>query len=293
MKIFIGILYIVVVTTFWYVPMPVFAADECATDADCVASGQGNACKRGRSRGAVSTCEFTCTTDSDCQNGQLCVEDTGLRGLLCVDPPSKAGTGDVCTVTEDCSAGLTCIDTTDSRGGRKKCYAICNTDADCSNGNSCTEVDYTQGQLICANIGLTPGSQGTSCEDTSECDTGLICNKGRAIGRRGVCTLPTPTAPTNPTYEGIPYSLPSSDSLRVGSARSLPELIGDGIRLATGFFGSIALLMIIYGGFQMILAAGQGDKVKQGATIIVWASIGLVTMMLSYVLVSFVFGAIT
>jgi hypothetical protein len=81
-------------------------------------------------------------------------------------------------------------------------------------------------------------------------------------------------------------------SLNKLSARSVPELIGRGIELFTGFFGSIALLMVIYGGVQIMIAGGQGEKIKEGTKIIVWASIGLITMMLSYVLVSFVFGAI-
>jgi hypothetical protein len=92
---------------------------------------------------------------------------------------------------------------------------------------------------------------------------------------------------------GIPFSIPSTDSIRVGTARSLPELIGRGLQLFTGFFGSIALIMIVYGGVQIMTAQGQSDKINEGSKIIIWASIGLVTMILSYVLVNFVFGAIT
>jgi hypothetical protein len=82
-------------------------------------------------------------------------------------------------------------------------------------------------------------------------------------------------------------------SLNKLSVSSVPELIGRGLQLFTGFFGSIALIMIAYGGIQIMIARGQSDKINEGAKIIIWASIGLVTMMLSYVLVSFVFGAIT
>lgn len=111
-------------------------------------------------------------------------------------------------------------------------------------------------------------------------------------------SLPSST----PAPEGASTSTISSGSSEIAtrltslnklSARSVPELIGRGIRLFTGFFGSIALLMVIYGGLKIMLAQGQADNIKQGANIIVWASIGLVTMMLSYVLVNFVFGAIT
>lgn len=81
-------------------------------------------------------------------------------------------------------------------------------------------------------------------------------------------------------------------SLNPLSAPSIPILIGQAIRFVTGLFGSIALVMIIYGGLQMMFAGGKGDRFKSGAKVIAWASIGLITMMLSYVLVSFVLNAI-
>lgn len=124
-----------------------------------------------------------------------------------------------------------------------------------------------------------------------------------------VCTLsgppsatPTGTPSTSATsggqgitiennYEGIPFALPSTGGLRQTTARDIPTLIGQAVRFVTGIFGSIALVMIIYGGIQIMFASGQKDKFKQGTKIIAWASIGLVTMMLSYVLVTFVLGA--
>lgn len=94
-------------------------------------------------------------------------------------------------------------------------------------------------------------------------------------------------------YEPIAFEFPSErEELRGTSARSFPILIGRGIRFVTGLFGSIALVMIIYGGLEMMISGGNGDRFKSGAKVIAWASIGLVTMMLSYVLVSFVLGAV-
>jgi hypothetical protein len=98
------------------------------------------------------------------------------------------------------------------------------------------------------------------------------------------------TADSNrPNTQQIRTSLESLNKL---SAPSVQVLIGTGLRLFTGVFGSIALVMIIYGGVQIMTAAGQSDKIKQGSKIIVWASIGLITMMLSNLLVTFVLRAI-
>jgi hypothetical protein len=81
---------------------------------------------------------------------------------------------------------------------------------------------------------------------------------------------------------------PSADLQNPISANSVPELIGNIIKVALGIVGSLALIMFIYGGFTWMLAAGNEQSVEKGKNILLWATIGLVVIFASYSLVSFV-----
>lgn len=72
----------------------------------------------------------------------------------------------------------------------------------------------------------------------------------------------------------------------------VPTLIGKIISAVLGVIGSLALLMVIYGGFTWMLAAGSSEKIKKGRDIIVWAMIGIVIIFTSYALVTFVITSI-
>ncbi len=71
---------------------------------------------------------------------------------------------------------------------------------------------------------------------------------------------------------------------------SIPQtLIGKIINAVLGIVGSIALVMVIYGGFIWMTAAGNQEKVTKGRDVLVWAAVGLVIIFSSYALVKFVF----
>jgi len=70
------------------------------------------------------------------------------------------------------------------------------------------------------------------------------------------------------------------------------EFIGRIIRAILGIVGSLALVMFIYGGFNIMTAAGTAEKVEKGKQILVWATIGLIVIFTSYALVKFVFTSL-
>jgi hypothetical protein len=75
----------------------------------------------------------------------------------------------------------------------------------------------------------------------------------------------------------------------LGSGVTEPEtIIANVINSIFGIVGSLALLMFIYGGLMWMTSGGNQDKVKQGRGVILWASIGLMVIFLSYMLVRFV-----
>ncbi len=73
----------------------------------------------------------------------------------------------------------------------------------------------------------------------------------------------------------------------------LPSLIGRVISAVLGIVGSIALLMFIYGGFLWLTSAGSTERITKGKNVLVWATIGLAIIFLSYTLVGFVIKGIT
>ena len=68
--------------------------------------------------------------------------------------------------------------------------------------------------------------------------------------------------------------------------------IGKIIKAILGIVGSLALVMFIYGGFNIMTAAGTAEKVEKGKQILVWATIGLIVIFTSYALVKFVFTSL-
>lgn len=70
-----------------------------------------------------------------------------------------------------------------------------------------------------------------------------------------------------------------------------PTLAGKAIQAMLGISGSFALFMIVYGGFYMLISGGDDKKFTKGKAAITWAIIGLLVIMASYALVSFVLQA--
>ncbi len=59
-----------------------------------------------------------------------------------------------------------------------------------------------------------------------------------------------------------------------------------------GFVTIIAVLYVIWAGFQILTAGGDEDKVKKGRTTIIQVVIGIVVMWLAYTLVTLVIGSL-
>lgn len=67
-------------------------------------------------------------------------------------------------------------------------------------------------------------------------------------------------------------------------------VIGMAIQGALGILGSLALATFIYGGFIWMLSGGSAERIEKGKKILVWAVIGLVIILTSYIIVNFIFG---
>ena len=90
---------------------------------------------------------------------------------------------------------------------------------------------------------------------------------------------------------GVDYG--GSDPLGVNGKTTIQVLIGRVIRALLGVVGSLALAMFVYGGLTWMTAAGASDRVTKGKDILVWATIGLIVVFSSYMLVRFVIGTLS
>lgn len=78
-----------------------------------------------------------------------------------------------------------------------------------------------------------------------------------------------------------------------------PDVVGTDFKTAVrsflnyflGFLGLVAVIFVIYAGVLMVTAGGDDDQVGKGKKILLWAAVGIVLVLLSYAIVSWVVGA--
>ena len=60
------------------------------------------------------------------------------------------------------------------------------------------------------------------------------------------------------------------------------------IRVILSIVGSVGLLMFVYGGVLYMLAAGNSEQAKKAMTTMVWAALGLLAILASYSIITFI-----
>ena len=77
-----------------------------------------------------------------------------------------------------------------------------------------------------------------------------------------------------------------------GSGASLGAVINSLLTWLLGFLALIAVIFAIYGGFQILTAGGDEEKVKKGKTTLINALIGLFVIWISWAAVSWIFDSL-
>lgn len=75
----------------------------------------------------------------------------------------------------------------------------------------------------------------------------------------------------------------------LGHNQNLPQIIAQIINYALGFLGIIAVIIVLYGGFKWMTAAGNEDKVGEAKKLFGAGIIGLIIIMLAYAISAYVF----
>ncbi len=70
-----------------------------------------------------------------------------------------------------------------------------------------------------------------------------------------------------------------------GGSDSIVNKVANILAIASGF---IAVAMIVWGGLQMVLSGGESSKVANGRNTVIYASIGIVVIVLARVIIAFV-----
>ena len=71
-----------------------------------------------------------------------------------------------------------------------------------------------------------------------------------------------------------------------GGATSLKDLVLTVIDYFLGFLGLLAVVMVIYGGVTYVSSAGNDEAVGKAKKIIMYALVGIVVILLSFVVVN-------
>ncbi len=73
---------------------------------------------------------------------------------------------------------------------------------------------------------------------------------------------------------------------------NLTDTIGQLIRVALGFLGVVAVVIILLGGFKWMTAGGNDEKVGEAKKLIIAGIIGLAIILSAYAIASFVISSI-
>lgn len=88
-----------------------------------------------------------------------------------------------------------------------------------------------------------------------------------------------------------PSDNPSAVSAATQGQGSIRQLALTIVNFFLTFLGLIAVIMIIYGGFLYVSAAGKEDKIESAKKIIMYSIIGILIILLSFAIVNTILGA--
>lgn len=99
------------------------------------------------------------------------------------------------------------------------------------------------------------------------------------------------TSPFDPTSGAASANVKSAgEAAGIATVKSLPQIIGTIINVVLGFMGIVLLFYLIYGGFLWMTSGGDSKGVDAAKKMIQNAIIGLVIIVSSYAISSFVLG---
>jgi amino acid transporter len=124
------------------------------------------------------------------------------------------------------------------------------------------------------------------------------------VGLLGVPLLTSAESPVNPSdfgYNNIGQYFGQErnatfNTLKVGQYKDPRELARNIINIVLGFLGIIAVVIVLFAGFQWMTAGGEEEKVKEAQQRLIQGAIGLVLIvaawMIAYYVIDQIVGAV-
>lgn len=104
--------------------------------------------------------------------------------------------------------------------------------------------------------------------------------------------VPDGTECSSLVQEAVPPSpFPDLNVLNKLGDRTIPQIVGGLISKAMGILGAIALALFVYAGILWMTAMGNAESQKKAWDIMIWAVLGIVVILSSWAIVTFIFGA--
>ncbi|NCN07787.1 hypothetical protein GW933_03825 [Candidatus Falkowbacteria bacterium] len=97
-----------------------------------------------------------------------------------------------------------------------------------------------------------------------------------------------PQARANVLLDGLTKTVEGTDLSNGTTGINLPIVIGKIIQIFLSFLGVIAVIIIIYAGFLWMTAGGDSGKIEKAKSYIKNAVIGVVIILTSYIITSYV-----
>lgn len=148
--------------------------------------------------------------------------------------------------------------------------------------------------LTCKNINADPTSKTAQLDAIKEC---AACNGDMWDGSPPPDCLsfippPSTPAPALPSAKATPQGeVKLVNPLGIGT--DVTKIIGTVINGLMGVMGAIVLLMVVWGAGAWLTSSGNPEKVKAGAQTMLWAVLGAVITVSSYVILSNILELIT
>ena len=99
--------------------------------------------------------------------------------------------------------------------------------------------------------------------------------------------------PGRAVYAGIQDGADvTKEGNELGQAGDLETTVKNVINIILYVIGIVAVVMMIFGGFQYITSAGDAAKVTKAKNTILYGVVGLVIAILAYAIVNFVIGKV-
>lgn len=104
--------------------------------------------------------------------------------------------------------------------------------------------------------------------------------------------IATPSLVSAETYGAKKAAQTAGLDTEKSGASGVNQIIGNVIGAALSMVGVLFFVLVVYGGVMWMTARGDEDQVQSGRSTIITASIGLVVILSSYAITSFVLGSL-